>query len=95
MVGKLPEDKIKLNKESHLKSGIGYFLAWLGVALVMFNEYKDNGGIEHLITSISNGDYSPLILVSVSIILLALAIKNIAHYFNPGTTNRSDTNNKN
>ena len=91
----MPEDKIKLNKESHLKSAIGYFWAWLGVALVMFNEYKDNGGIEHLIKSISNGDYSFLILVSASIVLLALAMKNIAHFFNPGTTNKNATNNKN
>ena len=64
----------------HMKNSIIFLLAWLVVFLILVNQLKEANGIPHLITTVQNGDYFPVLLVVSSIVLLALSIRSLFLY---------------
>lgn len=63
-----------------LKASIGYFLAWIIVALLLFKEYKTNGEVDFIMKSVIEGNYFPLALLAISVLLFAFFIKNISNF---------------
>jgi hypothetical protein len=69
------------NRSRYLKSGVLYFVIWLFVAFFLYSELKDEGGVSHILRSAESGNYSPILLLVLSIVLFAYALKSIAAYF--------------
>lgn len=62
------------NKSSHLRAALIWFIAWIFVASVLARNFKELNGMSGLISEISDGNYSILALLLLSIFLLANAI---------------------
>lgn len=70
----------KPDRTDHLRSGLIFLVAWIGVVIVEIRELMD-GGLRQNLLRIKDGDLLPLFLVSVSVVLLALSIRSFVLYF--------------
>ncbi len=75
-------NKDQEERSKYLKIGILLSMAWVMVVYFMISELQDSEGIIHVVYSIEEGDYLPVILVAASVILLAYALKSFVTYFN-------------
>lgn len=86
----MPIRKEKLDKADFLRASIGYLIAWAVVAYYLINEFKENDGIKHIFKAMNEGNYMPVVLIIMSVILLALFIKNISFYFKQKISNENN-----
>lgn len=68
----------------HLQSALIFLVAWVGVVYAMVGEFEGGGGLAQIITKFKEGNYTPVLLLSMSIILLALLTRSFTLYFRPG-----------
>lgn len=67
-------------RSARLRSGLLYLAAWLFVASVEYGLLEDGVGIQELLSHPMDRPY-PILLLGVSIVLLALAIRDLSFYF--------------
>lgn len=84
------DNSSKPDGTKYLRAGIGYFLAWIVVAILMLDEYATGGGIDNMVASVTNGNYSPMVLLAASIVLLALSIRSLSLYLATKRSPRPD-----
>ena len=68
------------DRADHLRSGLIFLIAWVGVVIAGVREFKDGGLLQSLWRFV-DGDFSPLFLVILSVVLLALIIRSALLYF--------------
>ena len=77
----------KPEQPDHLRSGLIYLVAWIGVVVVQVAEFTE-GGLLQILSRIKDGDLFPLVLISSSVVLLALAIRSFVLHFRSSAARR-------
>ena len=68
------------DRAASLRSGLWYLVAWLFVASVEYRLLVDSGGVRTLFSDPLERPY-PILLLAVSIVLLALAFRDLSSWF--------------
>jgi uncharacterized membrane protein len=63
--------------------GLIWLLLWAVVAYFMVTTFVKLDGVSGAVARIKEGDFLPLVLLTASIILLAMAIRSLSLYFSP------------
>ena len=85
-----PQGRNDSDRSGRLRSGLLYLLAWLFVAGIEYRLFVDSGGIHELLSDTLEQPM-PILLLAVSIVLLALAIRDLSSWLrrNYGSNDRS------
>ncbi|MGI9204447.1 MAG: hypothetical protein ACR2Q3_10580 [Woeseiaceae bacterium] len=75
----LPEQREQSDRSAYLRSGLLYLVAWLFVAGIEYRLIMDSSDIRTLFSNPLDRPY-PVMLLGVSIILLALAIRDLSSW---------------
>ena len=76
----MPNRRDKRDRADHLRSGVIFLVAWIGVILAAVWVLKDGGMLRNL-SKFRDGEVFPLLLVSASVILLSLVLRSFFLYF--------------
>ena len=68
------------DRADHLRSGVIFLVTWLGVVIAVVYVLKD-GGIFQKLSKFREGEVFPLLLISASVILLAVGLRSFFLYF--------------
>ncbi|NOQ13191.1 MAG: hypothetical protein GQ583_01755 [Methyloprofundus sp.] len=79
----------KPERLNYFLASLLYFTAWIIVVYFMFAEIKGSDGINSIFLSISDGNYYPALLVTASIVLLALFINKLTLYLKSNSNRAS------
>jgi len=81
----------KPDRSALLRSGLIFLVAWLIVAGIEYRLVVESGGVRELLSDLLERPY-PIVLLAVSIVLLALAIRDLSLYLRSAPeSGRKDT----
>ena len=67
-------------RRDNLRTGFIFLVAWIGVAIAQIAEFR-SGGLLQIVSRVKTGDVFPIVLISLSVVLLALAIRSFVFHF--------------